>query len=309
VRPPDSVLRAARVWIGLLQRTSTAQSWALIRSSAAYEDLSRTQYIAGFEWLQSVGLIEDSSIGRQLSVELRGLSEEEVGIAVFERCLVAWAPAWLPDSDILIASEDDLPEDAIAVATALGLNERQATNAVRRVEGHIDLEGRARTGAAGERQLAECLEQRWPGCVDHVSLRHDGFGYDLRLVADGVPWHIEVKSTVRRGRLSIYVSRQEFEVSLVDPNWRLVVVGLTEAGVAQVAATLQRAALRERAPTDQRPGGRWQSARFDRTSQHLDPGLPFLFLRPEPGDIGGLLRGGDVDRAGFAWIPPERTAD
>lgn len=64
------------------------------------------------------------------------------------------------------------------------------------------------------------LERRWPGSTRHVALTDDGLGYDLAFSCRGRTLHLEVKTTGRRGRLVLYLSRHEHEVALLDPDWR-----------------------------------------------------------------------------------------
>ena len=59
-----------------------------------------------------------------------------------------------------------------------------------------------------------------------VALKDDGLGYDVVGPLPTAMWHLEVKSTTRRGRLVIRISRLEYEIGAMDPLWRLVIVGL-----------------------------------------------------------------------------------
>ncbi|WP_250000085.1 protein NO VEIN domain-containing protein [Actinoplanes sp. M2I2] len=131
-----------------------------------------------------------------------------------------------------------------------------------------------------------------PGSADHVALDSDGLGYDIELSAGPAVWHVEVKSTKRRGRLDVYLSRHEFEVARLDPAWRLVTVGLDEDGHIGAIATVPTDALLVQAPADRATTARWESAKFSLRPTDLRPGIPFFDL--------------DVSVANsrrFAWMP------
>ena len=136
------------------------------------------------------------------------------------------------------------------VAATLNLSDRMALSAIRHVHGRVDVSRRAELGSDGERGLIELLEQHWPGTTVHVSATDDGFGYDVLFRHSGVEWHLEVKTTLRRGRLVVYLSRHEYEVSVRDPHWRLIVVGLNEEKHACAIATVQHEAVFGRTPQD-----------------------------------------------------------
>jgi hypothetical protein len=199
---------------------------------------------------------------------------------LFERSLELAAPAWLPDSDILIPDASELPQDAVALAGALGLSDDLALLVIRHVHGRINLEQRTQIGLAGERALIGVLEAHWPGSTTHVSQIDDGYGYDIAFRHEGAEWHFEVKSTARRGRLLMYLSRHEYEVGLRDPIWRLIVVGLSSQLELQSIATAQFHAIAARAPADRHVNTKWQSAAYQLTANDLQDGLSFLGLVP-----------------------------
>ena len=91
-------------------------------------------------------------------------------------------------------------------ATTLNVSDDAALLTVAMVHGKIDLEQRAEVGAAGELRLVELLEEQWPGSTRHVALEHDGLD-DVAFTGAGATWHLEVKSTTRRGRLVVHLSR------------------------------------------------------------------------------------------------------
>ena len=301
--PAEGVLRAAQRWLNLLQRSTVQQASALIKADSAYTDLTTTQYATALDWLAAVGLVDETPNGWLLGTALQGLDEQRLGVVLFERSLAALAPPWLPDADVLLRGPDDLPADALTLADLFGVEDSVALLVVRQVHGRVDQAMRAEVGLAGELALVKLLEGRWPGSVRHVALTDDGFGYDIEFRPDQT-YHLEVKSTNRRGRLTVFLSRHEHEVALVDPAWRLVVVGLDTGGRASTIATVRHVSLAERAPRDHDPSARWESVRHQLGPGDLLPGLAFLD-RGELADDGLLGRGclEPGNGTSFAWMP------
>jgi hypothetical protein len=148
--------------------------------------------------------------------------------------------------------------------------------------GKIDTAERARVGKAGEDALVELLREVVDASLDHVAAVSDGYGYDIAIGAHDRAWHIEVKSTLRRGRLKIYISRNEYEAMRRDPDWLLVALRLEpDAGIAAVA-TVDRTWLASQTPVDRGASGRWESCRIDVPASALHPGIASLkpVLRP-----------------------------
>ena len=71
-----------------------------------------------------------------------------------------------------------------------------------------------------------------------MALTDDGLGYDVAAMTETGTWHLEVKTSARRGRLLVYPSRQEFEISKLDPRWRLVLAGLDPGRQLAAVATV-----------------------------------------------------------------------
>jgi hypothetical protein len=304
--PAEPVMRAAVRWLGLLRTSTLTQAANLIRSEAAYTDLTQTQYSTALEWLRVVRFLSEEPEGFTLSSAGRALPQVEANQLLFERTVECSAPAWLLDSDVLIPDEESLPHDAAVIASTLGLSDTAALWAIRNVHGRVDTALRSELGLAGERALIELLERHWPGTTLHVSASNDGFGYDVLFRHSGIEWHLEVKTTLRRGRLVAYVSRHEYEVSLRDPHWRLVVVGLNEQRLACAVATVQHVKAFARTPKDTCLDARWQSVAHQLTADDLREGLSFINA-PMDKLRSKLLDGIDEeDRLawkGFAWMP------
>jgi hypothetical protein len=302
VLPADGILRAAQRWLSLLARSTFPQAAALVRSDPAYIDLSQTQYASALEWLRTVELLVDSDDGPTLASGARRLDLPGANRLMFAKALEQAAPAWLPDADTLVPDADELPADAVDLAGTLGLTDNEALLSVRQIHGRIDLAERARVGAAGERALVMLLEQQWPNSTRHVALEDDGLGYDIEFSCDGTVWHLEVKSTTRRGRLTIYLSRHEHDVARLDPQWRLVVVGLNSADGASAIATVASEPLLGRSPRDQNPAAQWDSVRHQLSAADLQPGLTFIKRLEERKSTSALHEGVDGVET-FGWMP------
>lgn len=287
----------------LLAQLNADEAQVVIRSSQEYSDLSLTVYASALDWLIELGLAEPTKAGAELAAGVARLSPSARALLLFERGLGHQNPAWLANADVVVGDEDELPADAAALAAATDVDEPSATLAVRRVHGRMDLQRRTEVGAAGEKALVAALEKAWPSSVDHIALRHDGFGYDVAIVVDDEEWHLEVKSTTRRGRLVLHLSRHEFEVGRLDPRWQLVVVGLDELSCLSAVATVDPARVRERAPVDRAGNGRWTAARFELPREALARGLPFLPLVGIESGVGPVLRGEVETALEFAWWP------
>jgi hypothetical protein len=235
---------------------------------------------------------------------LASMSARELNEQLLAAALDAVRPSWLQDADLLVNTADDLPEDVAILATTLGVGDDATLLAIGRVHGKIDLEQRARVGSAGEARLVELLEERWPGSTRHVAIENDGLGYDIAFSLAETTWHLEVKTTTRRGRLVIHVSRNEHEVAMRDPEWQLIAVGLDEDEQMACVATLDYADLASRAPRDRDRRASWEAVRFSVGPEVLTEGFPFL---PSDTDLGGahLLAPASErwDSTSFAWMP------
>jgi hypothetical protein len=304
--PADTVVLAATRWLRLLRTSTLAQASSLIRADPNCTDLTQTQYASGLDWLRALDLLTSGSQGAEFSCAIRELPEEQLNQLFFERILERTAPAWLPDADLLVPDEAELPQDAASLAAALKLSERVAFTAVRHVHGRVDLAERARVGLAGERALVELLEHRWPGSTTHVSQTDDGFGYDLLFRHENVQWHLEVKTTTRRGRLVIHLSRHEHDVSLHDPFWRLIVIGLDNQLRLQGVATARHSELLARTPHDICAEAKWQSTSHQLTSRDLQQGFSFLdWSRLDQNLVADIIlsNGSSQIPKAFAWMP------
>lgn len=296
MRPSDQVLVAGVRWVDLLRRNTLAQAWILIGTDPHYSDLSRSQYHAGIEWLLQRGLAVDSASSLELDPRAKNIDANDLAAELLTDVLSRTPPPWLLDADDLLREPDDLPQDACSLATVLGLTPTQTLRAIRHAQRKVDLDSRRQVGLRGELALLEALEGRWPGSTTHVAATDDAAGYDIAVTLPGGTTHIEVKSTNRRGRLDVFLSRHEYETARVDPAWLLVVVGLDPSSCLCALATVSLEVLKDRAPTDSASNATWDSARFTLDARDLETGLrPF-------GAEGKLVI---PSASGFAWMPTE----
>lgn len=284
--PPEPVLRAAVRWLEKLPASGVARVRALFTTHSDFSDITPTQYDAAYTWIRETGLLEDSHSG--IPVQCR----------VFDAAMAHSGVAWFKDADLLVRRPDELPEDALRAAETLGLTEEQAYAQVNAVWGKVDTEERSRIGSAGELALLELLSASAEGRVEHVAAWSDGYGYDIFVDAYQHSAHLEVKTTVRRGRLTVYISRNEYETMLRDPAWELVTVRLTPELKLTAVAAVPKKWIADHVPSDRTVQGRWESCRLDIPPEVPEPGIPSLapilvetasqLLRGGLGSSGGL---------------------
>lgn len=263
--PTSPVLRAAARWLEHRPKSSDTQLRAIFRAHPAFADITPTQYAAAYEWLHSNGLLRVA------------LTADECGRAVFEAAIRE--ALWFPDSDLLVPEPNSMPQDGICAAEALGIEPLDAFALLRNCWGKVDTAERTRVGAAGEYALVSLLASMASLQVRHVAAESDGYGYDIHAAMPDDVLHIEVKTTTRRGRLSIFLSRNEFETMRRDPHWLLVALRMNRALDPVAAATVDRAWLTAAVPED-RPGARWESAKFDVPQHALTAGIVPIRTRP-----------------------------
>ncbi|MFF8671981.1 DUF3883 domain-containing protein [Streptomyces sp. NPDC015242] len=235
---------------------------ALFTTHSDYSDITPTQYDAAYAWIGDVGLLDELD------------SKVPLPCRVFGAAMANSQVPWFRDADLLIRRPDELPEDALRAAEALGLTQEEAFAQVSTVWGKVDSEERSRIGTAGELALVELLSKSAKGRVEHVAAWSDGYGYDIFVDTRQHSAHLEVKTTLRKGRLTVYISRNEYETMMRDADWELVTVRLTaDLQLAAVAAVPKRWIV-DHVPSDRSPRGRWQSCRLDIPPEVPVPGIP-----------------------------------
>lgn len=263
--PHDSILRGARRWLELLDTgMGIPKARAHLSTHPHFSDLSPAQYAESFSLLDKIGLLDGSK--SSLATANRLLA------AIFEHS----APAWFRDADILVRSADELPLDARSAGRALGMDSESVYSQLMSSWGKVDTQLRERIGFAGERELVTRLRQHTSAIVDHVSLESDGYGFDVVFQDGVVRGHLEVKSTTRRSRLAVYLSRHEFDVMVADSEWILVAVRLNSdlglIGVGHVPSDW----IRHNVSVDVGPYGNWASCKLEVPETVVQDGLPQL---------------------------------
>ncbi|MFC9280209.1 protein NO VEIN domain-containing protein [Streptomyces collinus] len=262
--PPEPVLRAAVRWLERLPASGAARIRTLFTAHSDFSDLTPTQYDAAYEWLARTGLLD--SVRSSTPAHHR----------VFDAAIGHSGALWLADADLLVRGPDELPDDALRTAGALGLSEAEAYAQIAALWGKVDTSERSRIGAAGELALVELLTASLDARVEHVAAWADGYGYDISVHRRRACAHLEAKSTTRRGRLTVYLSRNEYETMLRDPAWELVALRLTPQLELDAVATVPKEWIAAQAPADRSTRGRWESCRLDVPPHVPVPGIPRL---------------------------------
>ncbi|MCQ6251805.1 protein NO VEIN domain-containing protein [Streptomyces malaysiensis] len=245
--------------------TGAARVRALFTAHSDFSDITPTQYDAAYAWIQESGLLENP--GHGVPAERR----------VFNSAMAHSGAPWLRDADLLVRGPDELPDDALRAAEVLGLSKLDAYSQINSVWGKVDTEERARIGAAGEAALLELLASSIDAHVEHVAAWSDGYGYDISVHGARHRAHLEVKTTMRRGRLTVFVSRNEYETMLRDTAWELVAIRLTPELEITAIGTVPKEWIAEQVPIDQSARGRWESCRLDVPAEVPVSGIRSLF--------------------------------
>ncbi|MEE4544682.1 DUF3883 domain-containing protein [Streptomyces sp. V4-01] len=248
----------------MLPASGTARVRALLTTHSEFSDITPTQYDSAYAWIRETGLASDLQ------------SSEPAPRRVFESAVARSGAPWLPDADILVRGPAELPDDALRAAQVLGISEGDAYAQIRMAWGKVDTAERSRIGLAGELALVALLAASVQGRVDHVAARSDGHGYDIAVAADLACAHLEVKSTTRRARLTVYLSRNEFETMRHDPAWQLVALRLGQEMEPKAIATVPKEWITAQAPGDRNSYGRWESCRLDVPPGVPVPGIPSI---------------------------------
>ncbi|MFJ9742766.1 protein NO VEIN domain-containing protein [Streptomyces sp. NPDC101166] len=247
-----------------LPASGIARVRALFTTHNDFSDITPTQYDAAYAWIREAGLLDEPD--SVVPVEHR----------VFEAAVAHSGVPWFRDADLLVRRPDELPEDALRAAETLGLLPEEAYAQVSTAWGKVDTEERSRIGSAGELALVELLSKSAEGRVEHVAAWSDGHGYDIFVDARQHSAHLEVKTTVRVGRLTVYISRNEYETMLRDPAWELVTVRLTPELRIRTVAAVPREWIADQVPADRSAQGRWESCRLDIPPEIPVPGIPSI---------------------------------
>lgn len=248
----------------LLPHTSATRCLLLFTTSAKYADLRPSHYYAAQQWL----------IEHNLFMTSTRHDGAPGGESIFKAAVSE--ATWFPDADQVVTSPIELPLDAVEAARACNLTEHNAFAILRRVHSSVDLAQRKRVGDAGELRLIELLQSCTACRIEHVAAVSDGYGFDVLVGGSSIELHLEVKSTTRKNRNVIFLSRHEFETMLHDPFWRLVFLRLNADLQVTEVFTVKTEWVRSAAPKDLTPGIEWQSVRVDLPVEQLERGIKDL---------------------------------
>lgn len=250
--------------------------------------LGTQDFLASEGILASLGLIEvidEVLLVADSVTELATATREDAAALLLGLVLERRPPSWLR----FAAAGDSLKANSIPDAELAALEDsfvdpthREAIllAAARR----YDATRFTALGALGEEYVAErCREQlRAAGAealaksVSRVSLISDQLGYDVvapRL--DGSSRRLEVKATRRLAwRGEVYISRNEFEIGLLDPDWSLVVVEIDAEETPSLLGWCRAEDLVAKMPVDRHHLGRWSRVRLLQADGMLSGGLP-----------------------------------
>lgn len=259
---PRYVLVGARRLSGLLETSSVASAMAILTSHSDFADLTHSNYLEALEWLEQNGL-----------KDVPNCSASETAQRAFEVVLQNGDASWLSNGMDDLPTPEFLPQPILDAAFALELDPMVALQLSLKYGHQVDLARRERIGLLGELALVSYLEQQGAAVI-HESLVSDTLGWDIRCSLQGQEWHIELKSTISLSRLRLFLSRNEYEVSLRDPRWLLAVALINEHGDLFRIAHIRRGTLPHLVPIDRASGCRWQSCSIDCLPEIVIPGLP-----------------------------------
>lgn len=265
--PPEPIIKAARRWLEHLPAEGLKRARSLLTNAREYADLTPTQYAEALSWIQATNLVGADGKLNALDVPPDRL---------LEAIIIAGSPPWLADADLLINNAAEVPDDAMGAASGLGLSPDEALVVIERARSKVDLEARRLVGDSGEREVLRLLTPLSGVVVDHVASWSDAHGYDVSVTGSGTACHLEVKSTTRSNRRTIYLSRNEFETMRRDPAWVLAIVILDSELALSRIFQVSGAWVLDRAPKDTAPGARWESVRLDVPAAECIPGVSAL---------------------------------
>lgn len=266
--PPDTVLIAAKRWLEILPSSGgIKRAQAILTTHNRFSDLTPTQYASALAWLRNLGIID--------SADLHYSAGNQILAAIFEES----PPPWVRDADILVRSPDELPSDILLAGETLGLGPEETFAQLVISWGKVDTASREKVGAAGEDALVALLREETSGHVDQVSNRSDGFGYDIAFTDESVSVHLEVKSTTRRGRIVVYLSRNEYETMLRDRKWKLATVRLTPDFTVDAVGCVPNSWIEDNVPADTSTAASWASCRLELPPEIIYDGVPEIGLQ------------------------------
>jgi hypothetical protein len=249
------------------------------------------ELIRGIDVLEQARLIQDYDGVLRPTPDLDTLLQVDAAEApglLVTSFLDAVRPLWVetPIQDGRII-EDLLPDDARETLRASLSPERREALLMNLARKWRD-EELQEIGQEGERFVVESFRSALieAGAADlasrvvQVSATTDTLGYDISVpTLNGETLRVEVKSTRRRSApIRCFLSRNEADFGVKDPNWILVVAcSIGESPL--ILGWASAAALAPLFPTDTSPRSSWSSTELTLVDE-LRPGLPSILAPP-----------------------------
>lgn len=278
--PPLHVIDAALNVAAVLD-ISGAATWAVRLGYIHYpsggqfppEDLRRGEEL--LHLLELVNRVDDRLVPTDDLVAIISVRLEDAREALLRRFIGTFT---------MIATSEELSvtDRAILIAIMPEADRREA--ALLRLAYRFDRAYLERLGLLGEETVCEALRAdllglgypRLADAVRRVSAISDQLGYDIvaPMITTGVR-RLEVKATGRwrLGLLTVFLTRNEFDVGERDPSWSLVVCRVAGQMTVEIVGWCKARALRVYLPADG-PTGKWELARLEIPQASLVPGVP-----------------------------------
>lgn len=238
--------------------------------------------------LEQVGLVKRESnrlIPDRRLAELVAVPDESAARLLYELILHHSPPLWARTAirEGVIATEL-IPDRDRAAFESVILDPARREALLLSIGQQFDESEMAALGSLGEEEVvARCKMQLLEiGAIEaasqvrQVSLISDLLGYDVTAPrVDGSMRRLEVKATRSLGsEVTVFLSRNEANVGIRDPDWSLVVVGVTSGlEIASVIGWLDGKLLKDLLPTDA-PKSNWQVTKLRIGRAVLCEGIP-----------------------------------
>lgn len=233
---------------------------------------------AGLVRLKDAGLVAASGWNRKSSG-----ATDEICVGILAAYLGATQPVWLTAvASRGILAEELVPEEVLDALQGLMPDPERREAFLLNAARLYDDSPASEIGAIAEDFVVELAKTELapfsPALADgvaRVSLVSDQLGYDVvaPLVHGGFR-RMEVKATGGLGRVvTVFLSRNEAEVGLRDPDWALVICRVRTLESTELLGWLRGESLRNRLPVD-RAGGTWEKSRLSIHASDLRPGIP-----------------------------------
>ena len=280
-----AAIRAARVLTPEGTRLWVARdSYLQITEDGIYR---LVDYLAGQEILLRCGLLRlegDVLYCAPGLTELLAEEDERCIQTLAELYLSAEPPVWLR---VAVAGDglrpEYIPDEAQAELERL-IPDPERREALLLSAGHtFDDTERRRIGVLGEEHVAAVCRDELTGLghpelaarVIRISALSDQLGYDVTAPSLAGTRRLEVKTTrAQASAVEVFLSRNEVETGLRDPDWALVICRIDESDTIWNVAWCRADTLRVLLPVDPAVGGRWEVVKVTLSDAAVVPGVP-----------------------------------